>query len=112
MTVSGNLALQSGATYLVALNPATASFANVGGKTMLVASNAGDMRLRIASLKLKDGRGRELSFGNGLVGYALGHASMSWVLPNRAGGFGGGTIAITAETEKGPLDASAQWRGQ
>jgi len=88
------------------------SFADVGGKTALVASNAGDMRMRIASLKLTDGRGRVLSFGNGLVGYALGHTSMRWVLPSRAGGFGGGTIAITAETEKGPLNASAQWRGQ
>jgi len=88
------------------------SFANAGGKTALVASNAGDMRLRIASLKLTDGRGRVLSLGNGLLGYALGHASMRWVLPSRPGGFGGGTIAIAAETEKGPLDASAQWRGQ
>ncbi|MEA2884599.1 MAG: fibronectin-binding autotransporter adhesin [Bradyrhizobium sp.] len=35
MTVSGNLALQSGAMYLVALNPATASFANVGGTASL-----------------------------------------------------------------------------
>jgi fimbrial chaperone protein len=87
------------------------SFADVDGKTVLVASNAGDMRLRIASLKLTDGRGRELSFGNGLLGYALGHASIRWVLPSRAGGFGGGTIAITAVTEKGPVNASAEWRG-
>jgi autotransporter-associated beta strand protein len=31
MTVTGNLAFQSGALYLVQLNPATASFTNVGG---------------------------------------------------------------------------------
>jgi autotransporter-associated beta strand protein len=31
MTVTGNLAFQSGAMYLVTLNPATASFTNVGG---------------------------------------------------------------------------------
>ena len=35
MTVSGDLALQSGAMYLVALNPATATFANVGGTASL-----------------------------------------------------------------------------
>jgi fibronectin-binding autotransporter adhesin len=35
MTVSGNLAFQSGALYLVQLNPATASFANVGGTATL-----------------------------------------------------------------------------
>jgi uncharacterized protein with beta-barrel porin domain len=35
MTVTGNLAFQSGAMYLVALNPATASFASVGGTASL-----------------------------------------------------------------------------
>jgi autotransporter-associated beta strand protein len=35
MTVSGNLALQSGAIYLVTLNPTTASLANVGGTAAL-----------------------------------------------------------------------------
>jgi autotransporter-associated beta strand protein len=35
MTVSGNLAFQSGALYLVQLNPATASFASVGGTASL-----------------------------------------------------------------------------
>jgi fibronectin-binding autotransporter adhesin len=35
MTISGNLAFQSGAMYLVALNPTTASFANVGGTASL-----------------------------------------------------------------------------
>ena len=31
MTVTGNLVLQSGATYLTTLNPTTASFASIGG---------------------------------------------------------------------------------
>jgi fimbrial chaperone protein len=88
----------------------TWSFASSGGRMALVASNAGDTRVRIASLKLRDGQGRVLSFGNGLLGYALGQASMSWVLPAHGGGFGGGTISISAETEKGPLNATAQWR--
>jgi fibronectin-binding autotransporter adhesin len=35
MTVAGNLAFQSGAMYLVALNPTTASFAGVGGTATL-----------------------------------------------------------------------------
>jgi autotransporter-associated beta strand protein len=35
MTISGNLAFQSGAQYLVQLNPATASFANVTGTATL-----------------------------------------------------------------------------
>ncbi|HEV7879915.1 autotransporter-associated beta strand repeat-containing protein [Bradyrhizobium sp.] len=40
MTVAGNLAFQSGAMYLVALNPATASFASVGGTASLNGSAA------------------------------------------------------------------------
>jgi hypothetical protein len=35
MTVAGNLAFQSGAIYLVQLNPTTASFANVTGTATL-----------------------------------------------------------------------------
>jgi uncharacterized protein with beta-barrel porin domain len=35
MTVSGNLAFQSGAMYLVTLNPTTSTFANVGGTASL-----------------------------------------------------------------------------
>jgi autotransporter-associated beta strand protein len=35
MTVSGNLALQSGAMYLVTLNPTTSTFTNVGGTASL-----------------------------------------------------------------------------
>jgi probable HAF family extracellular repeat protein len=40
MTVSGNLAFQSGALYLVTLNPTTASFASVGGTASLNGSAA------------------------------------------------------------------------
>jgi uncharacterized protein with beta-barrel porin domain len=38
MTVSGNLAFQSGAIYLVQVNPSTASFANVSGSATLAGS--------------------------------------------------------------------------
>ena len=40
MTVTGNLAFQSGAMYLVTLNPTTATFANVGGTASLNGSAA------------------------------------------------------------------------
>jgi autotransporter-associated beta strand protein len=40
MTVTGNLAFQSGAMYLVTLNPTTASFASVGGTASLNGSAA------------------------------------------------------------------------
>src|SRR5207237_10545497 len=40
MTVSGNLAFQSGAIYLVTLNPTTSTFTNVGGTASLNGSAA------------------------------------------------------------------------
>jgi fimbrial chaperone protein len=79
------------------------------GKLFLVANNAGDERLRIASLRLRDSAGNTISFGNGLVGYVLGRSSMSWVAPNNPHGFGsGGPVSLTAETDKGPTHVVVQ----
>lgn len=79
------------------------------GKLIVVASNAGDERLRIASLRLKDASGATISFGNGLVGYVLGRSTMSWTAPSYPRGFGAsGPVTITAETDKGPTHAVAQ----
>jgi fimbrial chaperone protein len=81
-------------------------------RLVVTASNAGDERLRIASLRLRD-TANTVSFGNGLIGYVLGQSSMSWTAPNSPHGFGaGGTVSIDAETDKGPLHASVQWRGR
>ncbi len=85
------------------------SVAFEGDKLVVVARNSGDERLRIASLRVRDGAGATVSFGNGLVGYALGRSSMSFVAPNHPRGFGaGGSVSITAETDKGPINAMAQ----
>lgn len=76
------------------------------GKLVVVASNAGDERLRIANLRLKDSAGATVSFGNGLVGYVLGRSSMSWVAPKNSPGFGSsGSISVTADTNKGQTHA-------
>ena len=84
------------------------SVAFEGDKLVVVASNRGDERLRIASLRVRDAAGTTVSFGNGLLGYALGRSSMSWVGPSHPRGFGaGGSLSITAETDKGPVNATA-----
>ena len=84
-----------------------------GDRLVVVAANSGDERLRIAALRLRDGAGATISFGNGLVGYALGRSSMSWIAPNHPRGFGtGGSVSITAETDKGPINAMAQLVGR
>ena len=84
-----------------------------GNKLVVVASNSGDERLRIASLRLRDAAGTTLLFGNGLAGYALGRSSMSWIAPSHPRGFGAsGSVSIIAETDKGPINAMAQLVGR
>jgi fimbrial chaperone protein len=76
------------------------------GKLTVVASNAGDERLRIANLRLKDSAGIAVSLGNGLIGYVLGRSSMSWVAQKVPPGFrSGGSISVTADTDKGQTHA-------
>lgn len=82
------------------------SISREGGKFVVTASNSGDERLRIASLRLKDASGATISFGNGLIGYVLGRSSMKWPAPVNPPGFGAaGTVSLTAETDKGPTHA-------
>jgi|SRR5450631_1432236 fimbrial chaperone protein len=85
------------------------SFNNRDGKLFVLASNSGDERLRIASLRLRDAAGLTVFFGNGLVGYVLGRSSMSWIVPSPQSNFGlSGSASITAQSDKGPINAVAQ----
>jgi fimbrial chaperone protein len=93
------------------LNPpnVTWSLSREGKALFLNATNAGDERLRIASLRLQDASGRTISFGNGLVGYVLGRSLMKWQLPPHAHDFGaGGPVSIFAQTDRGPLRAATR----
>lgn len=71
-----------------------------------MARNEGGRRLRIAKLRVKDGAGRVVSFGDGLAGYVLAGATMRFVAPGGAPSLGG-RASISAETDLGPLNASA-----
>jgi fimbrial chaperone protein len=95
------------------LNPPSVSwsYGYDGGKLVVTGSNNGDERLRIASLHLHDAAGTSINFGNGLVGYVLGHSSMSWFVPRPPKGFGvSGSVSIAAQSDKGPVNAVAQSR--
>jgi fimbrial chaperone protein len=75
-------------------------------KPVIVASNAGDRRIRLAKLKITDGKGGVANFGDGLAGYVLGHSSMSFPVPASAKSFGaGGLASISALSDLGPIDA-------
>jgi fimbrial chaperone protein len=91
-------------------NPAVAwSIATNGDKVTLTARNSGERRLRISALSLRDASGKSLSFGNGLAGYALGQSAMSWTVPRR-GFAANGSVAVTAQSDGGPIQAVASIR--
>jgi fimbrial chaperone protein len=77
----------------------------LANKPVIVANNAGDRRIRLSKLRVTDGKGGIASFGDGLAGYVLSHASMNFVVPANARGFGvGGLASISAQSDIGPID--------
>ena len=76
-----------------------------GNAAVLTASNAGGRRLRLANLKLVDGRGATLLHRPGLFGYALGNSSTTWTLPVRDGVIRSGPLKVLAESESGAFNA-------
>ncbi len=80
------------------------SVQNLGGRLKVTATNEGGRRVRIARLKVGDGK-TNVSFGEGLVGYALARSSMSWTVaaPRALAG----TVTITAQGDTGPISAKA-----
>ena len=68
-------------------------------------------RLRIANLKLLGGNGQAVAQQQGLVGYVLGQSGTSWVVPASGGKRAGGTMKISADSEGGPVNATARVTG-
>jgi fimbrial chaperone protein len=74
----------------------------------LSAANGGDRRLRLASIRIGDAAGKSISFGPGLVGYALGHSTMTWTVATSKPLFRpGAKVTISGLTEAGPFNAQA-----
>ena len=69
----------------------------INGRRTLVATNSGDMHLRISNLAVGN-----LKLGKGLQGYVLGHSTRVFDLPRNANPAG----AITADTDQGRLNAA------
>jgi fimbrial chaperone protein len=80
-----------------------------GGKILIVAQNSGDEHMRVVGLQLHDSAGKAVSFGTGLIGYVLGHASLTFTATHPPPGFGtGGTIDVDAQGNTGKMHATAQ----
>ncbi|MCZ8185576.1 MAG: molecular chaperone [Beijerinckiaceae bacterium] len=74
------------------------------GRLVLRATNSGDRRVRLSNVSVRLPGGQNVSFGNGLLGYALANSTMEWLSPGRASGSGG---TITATTERGTVTGQA-----
>lgn len=74
-------------------------------------SNNGQKRIRIANLKVLGGNGQAIAQQQGLVGYVLGKSGASFLVPATGGKRAGGTLKISAESEGGPVNATARVNG-
>jgi fimbrial chaperone protein len=73
----------------------------------VTAANPGTRRVRIAALRVAGARGSAVSFGGGLTGYVLGGATAQWSTRGRlANASAGSTVAISANTDNGPLQTT------
>ncbi|MFL5002809.1 MAG: molecular chaperone [Xanthobacteraceae bacterium] len=85
----------------------TWSIVHRGGKSYVSASNNGDRHVRLAGLKLQPANGAPISYGEGLIGYVLGHSTKTWPIADGKKIAAGSAVAITAQTDAGVISASA-----
>lgn len=78
-----------------------------GGRLTVTLRNDGARRVRLSRMRVSDGGGASISFGDGLVGYALAGSTMRWTRPAPRG-FSGGEASISATGDIGPINASAR----
>ncbi|SDR53752.1 fimbrial chaperone protein [Rhizobiales bacterium GAS191] len=84
------------------------SVARSGDRVVLSARNKGASHLRISAVSLGDDSGKTISFGRGLVGYALGRSTMRWTAQGGARGFASrGSVSISGQGNDGPFRATA-----
>lgn len=79
------------------------------GQLNVTAVNEGGRRLRLAGLKVTDGK-QTISFGAGLSGYVLAGSSMTWTRPVR--GFNTAAAKVSAQGDLGPINAPARPQGR
>ncbi|MER9997364.1 molecular chaperone [Mesorhizobium sp. M0051] len=78
------------------------------GRLIVSAHNKGSTRLRVSALSLRDAGGHKISFGGGLVGYALGQSTMRWTAPAGGRKFAAkGSISIAGQGNDGAIEATA-----
>ena len=76
--------------------------------TFVSAKNDGNRRVRIAGLTLTPAGGKDFILGKGLNGYVLSGSSMRWELPKTVSVGSNGPVTITARSDEGPINVTAQ----
>lgn len=77
------------------------------GRLVLRATNTGDRRVRLSNVSVKLAGGQNVSFGSGLLGYALAGSTMEWMSPGRFNGAAGAGATISATTDRGAITGQA-----
>lgn len=81
----------------------------MNGKLLLKARNEGGRRVRISALNVTNESGVSLSYGENLIGYVFGRSSEQWAAAASKKAFApGGTITILAQSDNGPIKATAK----
>ena len=79
------------------------------GKLLLKARNEGGRRVRISALNVTNQSGASLSYGKNFIGYVFGRSTEQWTAAAPKKGFApGGTITILAQSDNGPITATAK----
>lgn len=76
------------------------------GVTLRV-DNRGDRRIQLSALTVRDASGRQVSFGAGLVGYALGRSTMQWTICGKGSLSATSGAMIIGNSETGKISAKA-----
>lgn len=79
------------------------------GRLLLKARNEGGRRVRISALNVTNESGASLGYGDNFIGYVFGRSSEQWAAAVPVKGFiPGGTITILAQSDNGPIKATAK----
>jgi fimbrial chaperone protein len=85
----------------------TWSITHRGNKSYVSATNNGDRHVRLAGLKLQPANGAAISYGEGLIGYVLGHSTKTWPIADGKKIADGSAVTVTAQTDAGVITGSA-----
>jgi fimbrial chaperone protein len=83
------------------------SVSQEGRFLVLKATNAGDRRFRLSSVRIRDASGKTILPDLGRVAYVLGRSTMRWKAPMKSAPRLGGNVRIDGVSEEGPFSAQA-----